>query len=219
MELKKFEEVIEKVFEDSKVRILDIVYELSDNKKFYKLVYSIHSLNISKTEEFEEILLHTKLIFKVNLSKTKLIDNYFYYLKDINCIYSKVEFQGIEDFNEKLNKLFKEKNFGEDILNLSELLSNAPTTRLNYNLNKLGVDNVFIYSFLYEPKYKTRPCGEVTFDFSINLKSSEINLSIKKIDQEYFFYYKYLNNSLTEIEQDLEELPYKISNHISKTLN
>lgn len=219
MKLNEFENTIEEVFKESKVRVLDNVYELSKNGEFYKLVYSIHSLNISKTEKLDEVLLHTKFTFKVNLSKTKLTDNYFYYLKDINCNYSKVDFRDSSDLSEKLKKILHERNFGKDILNLSQFISKAPTTTLNYNISSLGIDNVFIYGVLYEPKYKIRPCDEMTFDFTIKLEFSKISLSIKKVESEYFFYYNYLGESFTKIEPDLEVLPYKISTHISNVLN
>ena len=92
IKISEIEEVFRDTFEEEKglVNTVETVYEMSDKEDFLKLVISIHGLTTEDTS-----IIHTKFIFKTDLEKRNIIDNYFIYLYDINCIYHKIEFSTI----------------------------------------------------------------------------------------------------------------------------
>jgi hypothetical protein len=96
--IKEIEEVFKQVFKDEegKVSSIDTVYELSESEEYYKLVISIHNLSIEDT-----LIIHTKFIFKTDLGKSKIVDNSFIYLYDINCNYHKQNFSNVIDLKIK----------------------------------------------------------------------------------------------------------------------
>ena len=71
--VKEVEEIFKEIFqeEDGKVSSVDVVYEMSKNEKFYKLVISIHGISI---EETLIILNHNKN--NVKLTDAKLYEIY-----------------------------------------------------------------------------------------------------------------------------------------------
>lgn len=214
MLIKELDQIIKEVFDESLVTTIDTVYELSEDEDYYKLVISLHGLDIEDT-----IIIHTKFIFKTDTEKTKLIDNSFTYLFDINCIYHLVNFNDVEDMKEKLQNIIHSNDFGKDIKNISEFLS-SPTTQLNDILSDKKVENISVYEVKYNPKYKIIPCSLITFDFDININNIyTIKLSIRKEEKEnYKFVYKIYDDVLEESYEDLKSLSFNISNSIIKVM-
>ena len=128
MLLKDLNNIIKDTFEETLVTTVNTVYEMSDDKKFYKLVISLHGIDSEDT-----IILHTKFIFKTNLEKTETIADSFIYLYDINCIYKSVEYKNKEDLSDKLLDIVYSNKFGKDIKAISNFLSD-PMTELNSEL-------------------------------------------------------------------------------------
>lgn len=214
--LKQIDSGFRSVFDNSKLQSIDSVYELSKDEKYYKLVFSIHSLDVEIEDQKNTIILHTKFIFRANLSKSMIIENSFWYLKDINCKYVKVDFNSSSDLVYKLEGIVNENNFGEDIKILSSFIAEAPSSSINDFLHKNYTDQFSVTNVMYNPTLKMVPCKNTTFDFDLNINNGEffIKLSIKKRSEIYKFFY-YVNNEIEEVESEyLGPLPQIIGSHL-----
>lgn len=217
LDLKQIDSAFRTLLADAKVQLMDSVYELSDDKKFYKLVFSIHSLDVEKDDNFNTTILHTKFIFRVDLNKKQLIENSFWYLKDINCIYSKVEFSDYVGFVEPIEEIISEENFGEDIKSLSYFMANAPASSINDFFVKSKTTLFTVTGVDYNPSFKMTPCEDVTFDFDIDINTGEyeITLSLKKNEDGGFTFYYHILDSIEEFETaDIEQLAQTIGDHL-----
>jgi len=221
--ISEIEQTIDELFskEDGKVSSVESVYELSKNEDFYKLVISLQNLMTENT-----ILIHTKFIFKCVLEKKHIIDESFIYLYDINCVYNRVEFKNIVDLKKKLEDIIDSNDFGEDLQILSDFIE-APAMFLNYYMKRAKITEYSIYDVTYNPKFKTMPCEEVTFDFEININNNyDIDLSISKKEKEkeestdiYIFQFKFLEE-YTNVESDsLRNIHYTIGSNLAKMLD
>jgi len=221
--ISEIEQTIDELFskEDGKVSSVESVYELSKNEDFYKLVISLQNLMTENT-----ILIHTKFIFKCDLEKKHIIDESFIYLYDINCVYNRVEFKNIVDLKKKLEDIIDSNDFGEDLQILSDFIE-APAMFLNYYMKRAKITEYSIYDVTYNPKFKTMPCEEVTFDFEININNNyDVDLSISKKEKEkdestdiYIFQFKFLEE-YTNVESDsLRNIHYTIGSNLAKMLD
>lgn len=219
----EIEKVFKEVFEseDGLVSSVDSVYELSNDKKFYKLVISIHGLATK-----DQSIIHTKFIFKSDLDKKYLIDDSFNYLYDINCVYHKIEFSNITDLKTKIMDIIQSDNFGDDIKILSDFIE-APAVFLNYYMKKNGITDYSVFDVEYEPKFKTTPCDKTTFDFKFNINDNyNMELSIHKVDREvvedndvYKFQFKFMDDIDTFESDTIKNLHSFIGEHIAKVLD
>ena len=116
----------------------------------------------------DTLIIHTKFIFKTDLEKQNIIDESFIYLYDINCVYHKVDFNNVIDLKKKIEDVIESADFGEDIKILSDFIE-APAMFLNYYMKRAKITDYSIFDVIYDPKFKTQPCGETTFDFDINI--------------------------------------------------
>lgn len=213
--LKQVDTILKNVFGDTRVQLLDSVYEKSKDGNFYKLVFSVHSLDAEIDDDTNIIIAHTKFIFRTNVEKTKLIEKSFWYLKDINCVYSKVDFESSEDLTEQLQRIINEKSFGHNLKSISNFISEAPSSSINDFLSKSNVESFSVTSVVYNPVLKMTPCKDITFDFDIELDNGEhvIKLSIKK--EESFSFYYYINDKVEKIDSDeIDQLPQLIGDHL-----
>lgn len=216
LSLKQVDTSLKTVFDDTRVQLLETVYEMSDDEKFYKLVFSVHSLDVEINDNTNTIIAHTKFIFRTNIEKTELIESSFWYLKDINCVYAKVDFDGDEQLIEQLQRIINENSFGDNINNISKFISEAPSSSINDFLSQSKVDDFSITNVLYNPKLKMAPCKDTTFDFELDINNGEhtIKLSIKKEDEDFVFYY-YVNDIVEELKSStVEQLPQLIGDHL-----
>lgn len=197
--LKQIDDTIREIFTDKLVKSVSTVYEKSDN--FYKLIISIHGLELDDT-----IIIHTKLIFPTNLEKTGLINNKFSYLKNLGCGYKYVEFEedNIEDLKEKIMDILNSNDFDEELRDLSEFLSNSPDSRINQYLYQKGVEKISVHEVKYNPKFKINPCGDTTYDFDLNIDNNyEVGVSIKRKEpftDKSIFGISFKLNDITTIE-------------------
>jgi hypothetical protein len=207
--------------EDGKVSSVETVYELSKNKDFYKLVISIHGISIEDT-----LIIHTKFIFKTDLDKKNIIEDSFIYLYDINCVYNKVEFKNSIDLKTKIDDIINSNDFGQDIQILSDFIE-APGMFLNYYMRRSKITDYSIFDVEYEPKFKTVPCEDITFDFKINVNDNyEIDLSISKKERDedkdydtYVFQFKFLDEYSTVENDTLKNIHFTIGSNIAKILD
>lgn len=220
---KDLETTFKEIFEAERglVQSIETVFELSGDKSFYKLVISIHGLSIEDT-----LIIHTKFIFKTNLEKNKLIENSFIYLYDINCEYHKVDFRNIIDLRKKIEDIIESNEFGTDLQILSDFIE-APSMFLNYYLKRARITNYSIYDVKYDPKFKTLPCSQITFDFKINVNNAyDISVSIQKKEKEevddivrYKFRFQFLDKIFNRETDTLTNIHFFIGSNIAKTLD
>jgi hypothetical protein len=223
IKISEIEVLFKKIFEEEegKVSSVETLYEMSDNEEFYKLVISIHGLSMNET-----LIIHTKFIFKTDLNKKYLTDDSFIYLYDINCVYHKVDFTNTIDLKNKIEGIIESNNFGMDIQILSDFIE-APSMFLNYYMKRAKITDYSIFDVAYDPKFKTVPCNQVTFDFDINVNNNyTINLSIKKIDRKdeedydkYKFHFAFLDSHETTETESLKNIHYFIGSSIAKILD
>lgn len=221
--INEIEQTFKDIFqdEDGKVSSVDTVYEQSKNKDFYKLVISIHGISIEET-----LIIHTKFIFKVDLEKKNVIDNSFIYLYDINCVYDKIDFKNEIDLKTKISDIINSNDFGQDIQILSDFIE-APGMFLNYYMRRSKITDYSIFDVEYEPKFKTVPCENITFDFKINVNDNyKIDLSISKKEKDedrdydtYIFQFKFLDEFTTVESDTLKNIHFTIGSNIAKILD
>jgi hypothetical protein len=223
IKISEVEQVFKDVFQDEegKVSSVETIYELSKNEDFYKLVISIHGISVEDT-----LIIHTKFIFKTDLEKKNVIDNSFIYLYDINCVYNKIEFKNSIDLKTKIDDIISSNDFGQDIQILSDFIE-APAMFLNYYMKRSKITDYSIFDVEYDPKFKTVPCEEITFDFDINVNDNyQIDLSISKKEQEedsdhdtYVFQFKFLDEYTTIENDTLTNIHFTIGSNIAKMLD
>lgn len=221
--ISEIEQTFKDIFqdEDGKVSSVDTVYEQSKNKDFYKLVISIHGISIEDT-----LIIHTKFIFKVDLEKKNVIDNSFIYLYDINCVYDKIDFKNEIDLKTKISDIIISNDFGQDIQILSDFIE-APGMFLNYYMRRSKITDYSIFDVEYEPKFKTVPCENITFDFKINVNDNyKMDLSISKKEKDddrdydtYIFQFKFLDEYTTVESDTLKNIHFTIGSNIAKILD
>jgi hypothetical protein len=223
VKISEIEQVFKDIFQDEegKVSSVDTVYELSKNEDFYKLVISIHGISIEDT-----LIIHTKFIFKTDLEKKNLFENSFIYLYDINCVYNRVEFKNSIELKNKIDDIINSNDFGQDIQILSDFIE-APAMFLNYYMKRSKITDYSVFDVEYEPKFKTVPCEDMTFDFKINVNDNyELDLSISKKEEEedsdhdtYVFQFKFLDEYTTVESDTLKNIHFTIGSNIAKILD
>jgi len=193
---------INKSFDSTKVLSVDTVYEKIENSTDLKLVIFLNRVLYNDIN-----IIYTKLIFIVDGSKYQLNKNYFTYLYDINCEYVRVDFEDLDDFKSKIQKIFKENKFGENIKILSKFIK-SPAVLVNEWLSENDVTDISVTGFKYEPKIKIMPCKSLFFSFGINLSTEQsIELEISKDrDKFYLFKFKILDNYVTVEQENLNNL-------------
>jgi len=223
IKISEVEQVFKEVFDEEEglVTSVESIYESSKDGDFYKLVISIQGLT---TEDV--VIIHTKFIFKTDLDKRNIIEDSFIYLYDINCVYHKVEFGNVIDMRSKIEDTIESNNFGEDIQILSDFIE-APAMFLNYYMRRAKITDYSIFDVEYQPKFKTQPCDNTTFDFKININNNyDMELSIRKVDRDVedeLDTYKYQFRFMDEIEtietDTLKNMHYFIGDNIAKILD
>lgn len=223
MRISEVESIFRDIFseEEGVVRSVETVYETPEEGDFLKLVISIHGL---VTED--ATIIHTKFIFKTDLDKRNIIEDSFIYLYDINCVYHKIEFKNVIDMEEKVQDIIQSKDFGEDLQILSDFIE-APAMFLNYYMRRHKITDYSIFDVEYQPKFKTTPCDETTFDFKININNQyDMELSIQKIDRTedeeidtYKFQFRFMDEIETHETDTLSNVHFFIGSNIAKLLD
>ena len=160
------------------------------------------------------------------MEKKNVIDNSFIYLYDINCVYNKIEFKNSIDLKTKIDDIISSNDFGQDIQILSDFIE-APAMFLNYYMKRSKITDYSIFDVEYDPKFKTVPCEEITFDFDINVNDNyEMNLSISKKEMgkdedhdTYVFQFKFLDEYTTIENDTLTNIHFTIGSNIAKMLD
>ena len=112
-----------------------------------------------------------------------------------------------------------------DLQILSDFIE-SPAMFLNYYLKRSKITDYSVFNVKYEPKFKTTPCDQVTFDFDINVNNSyNIFLSIRKIDRKededydtYKFKFTFLDEHETVETDTLKNVHFFIGSNIARIL-
>lgn len=219
MLISDLEQIIEETFnqEEGVVKSVDTVYESFNDG--YKLVISIHGLMVEDTS-----VIHTKFIFKVDKEKRNVIENYFHYLYDVNCVYHKINFGSSTELKNKIIEILRDNNFGEDILILSDFI-NASAIFLNHYMRLSNITDYSIFDVEYEPKFKITKCENTTFNFKININDNYfMELSIKKLEDEknptiYRLKFDFMEESDIVETDTLSNIHFTIGSNIARILD
>ena len=173
--LAEVEKIIKNVFDEAKVSSVKSLYDVDDENGKTKLIISMNNLFYEQNN-----ILYTKFIFNVDNEHTKLTDNSFTYMYDINCKFKRVKFDSITSLQEKLNTILSQNKFGSDIKKISNA-NISLATDVNEWLGKNGVSNSSVYSIKYQPLVDNIPCESLFFKFEINIDDTRIiTLNVKK---------------------------------------
>jgi len=210
--IEEVEGVIKNVLGDSDILNTESVYEhISGQENKQKLV-----IFFNKIFGDHDSILYTKLIFIVDIDKVNLVDNTMLYLFDINCQYNNVEFDDLDELEEKLDSIINKNKFGPNIKILSEFIE-KPTFLINDWLKENNINNFSISSIKYNPKIHIIPCKSLFFSFIINANNQEIELNITKDDK--FIYSFMLNNETITVEKnDLRTLVETIGDTLKNNI-
>lgn len=223
IKISEIEKAFKDIFDEEEgvVASVDTLYEHPEEGDFLKLIITIQGLSTEDT-----VIVHTKFIFKTDVNKREIIENSFIYLYDINCVYHKIEFTSIMDMCKKIEDIIESRNFGEDILIISDFIE-APSMFLNHYMRRARITEYSIFDVEYTPKFKHVPCNKTTFDFKININNNyNIDLSIRKIEKNdemeidmYKFQFKFMDEIITSETDTIKNIHYFIGSNIAKILD
>jgi hypothetical protein len=163
--------------------------------------------------------LHTKFVFNVDNKKSKLTDNFIFYLYDLNCNFKRIDFNDITDLETKINDLLNKRRFGKDLKKISDV-SISLATLTNTWLRKNDLNEISVLSINFQPIVEHIPCEALSFNYDISLNDNRIiKLNLKKIaDNNFKLSFKENDwNSESEIS-DLSLFPESIGEMIKKYL-
>lgn len=224
IKISEVEQVFKDIFDEENglVKSIETIYETpTSGDDFLKLVISLHGLSLDDVS-----IIHTKFIFKVDSDKRNLESDSFIYLYNINCNYHRVDFDNVFDLKKKIEDIIESNDFGKDMQILSDFIE-APSMFLNYYMRRSEITEYSIFDVIYEPKFKTTPCGETTFDFEININNNyKMSLSIRKEEateegekDSYKFQFKFMDEIKTYQTDILQNIHFFIGSNIAKILD
>ena len=202
---------IKSIFDTTKVLSVDTIYEKISNSDELRLVISINKIL------YDDInIIYTKFIFTTDNMKSKLTKNYFTYLHDINCEYIRIDFSNLDDFENKIKSIFKEKKFGENIKILSDFIK-SPATLINKWFENNEISDISIIN-IDEPKISIMPCKLLYFNFKLSLSNNQnVDLTItKNNDAEYNFKFEVFKKTYEDNKSDLNTLVETIGENLKK---
>jgi len=203
---------IKQIFDSTKVLSVESVYEKTSTNDL-RLVISMNKILYDNIN-----IIYTKLIFVTDQNKTNITKNYFTYLYDINCEYVRIEFSDLEDFSNKILKIFKENKFGENIKILSKFIK-SPSTLINTWFDENDITNLSVIN-VNDEKIAIKPCELLSFEFNIELNINQtVELTISKEgDKEYIYKFKSFNNIYEDKRPNLNDLVKTIASNLKNKI-
>jgi hypothetical protein len=95
-------------------------------------------------------------------------------------------------------------------------------------MRRAKITDYSIFDVKYEPKFKTTPCDEVTFDFEIDVNNNyKISVSIYKIDKKtdddesdtYRYQFEFMGEFETIETDTLRNIHFTIGSNIARILD
>lgn len=208
----ELQEKIKTIFEDTHLHRFKAVIE--KDKNGWNWILNFHKLTNDTT-----LIIHTRFIFKLDENKENLRSLEFLYLYDLNCKYKLLKFANLDELESKINRIFTENKFGENILSLSELMVSPEQTINNYFFEN-KIEGYSVYEFDYHPEFVVIPCQKLSMDFKFNINNkSDITLDLRKDNDEKFkLTFKYLDKPTTIELDDLSSLVKTIGLYIERSV-
>ncbi len=208
----ELQERIKIIFEDTHLYRFKAVIE--KDKNGWNWILNFHKLTNDTT-----LIIHTRFIFKLDENKENLRSLEFLYLYDLNCKYRLLKFANLDELESKINRIFSENKFGENILALSELMVSPEQTINNYFFEN-KIEGYSVYEFDYHPEFVVIPCQKLSMDFKFNVNNkSDIILDLRKENDEKFkLTFKYLDKPTTVELDDLSSLVKTIGLYIERNV-
>ena len=159
------QERIKLIFMDVRVKSYKDILEKDGNG--YNWIIDFEDLRTDN-----ELIVHTKFIFKLDSSQVYLRKLEFLYLKDINCLYKILKFDSLGDLENIIKNIINKDMFGKNLLAMSDLLVDTENKINNYLYSK-GIDDKSVFLFEYLPTKTILPCQDLEFNFKINLNNDK----------------------------------------------
>ena len=173
------QERIKLIFSDDKVRMFKDILEKDVNGWNW-------ILNFDDLRTEQALIVHTKMIFKLDSTKEFLRKTDFLYLKDLNCLYKVIKFDSLGDLENSIKLILNDNLFGKNLLAISELLI-EPEININKYFYDKVIQNYSIFSFVYTPVKVIIPCQKLEFNFKFNVNNTQdVEMKIKKVGKEKF---------------------------------
>lgn len=203
------QERIKMIFSSAKVRTFSDVLEKDING--WNWVLDFEDLRTDNA-----LIVHTKFIFKLDKTQTYLRKCNFLYLKDINCLYSIVKFDGLGGLENTINSILNKDMFGKNLMAISNFLI-EPEVSINKYFYDKNIENVSIFSFEYTPIKTMVACQDLEFNFKFNLNNTQdIDMQIKKLGKENFKYvFTYSNKKWITEQKQLDDIISVIGKFVS----
>lgn len=201
------QEKIKFIFSTSQVKHFDD--KIDDDVNGYNWILSFQELRNEMT-----IILHTKLIFKIDKDKKYLRKNEFLYLYDLNCKYRIVKFDSLTDLENIIFRIMRDNTFSDDMVSLSEFLI-EPEIIINEYFRKEEIDGITIFELRYIPS-NLMNCNDMELLFKGNINNStDFNLTIKK-DKDFIITLTYEGSTYNKTIKDLSDLSNSIGSLFKK---
>lgn len=211
IKLDSLKNILKETFIDFEMMYYDEVFE--EDEKGYKYVIFLHKFYYNDKGN-----IYTKFIFYVDKDKNYLLKNNFKYLYDLNCVFRLVSFDDVTEVKSKILNTINNDDFSNNLKHLSKLIE-TPSTLINDWFSKNDVNDISVSSFKYAPKIIIIGCSSLSFDFEIKVDNIDINLNIKKEDEENFIlYFDVFDETHTIYISNMEDLITVIGNTIKEKI-
>ncbi len=186
---------IKNIFQNAKVRTFKDLLEKDSNG--WNWILNFEDLRTDKA-----LIVHTKIIFKLDDKQEYLRKLDFLYLKDINCLYKIVQFKTLDNLEATINNILDKNMFGNNLMSLSSFLI-EPEVNINQYLFKNKIEGYSIFSFVYTPVKSIVPCQDLEFNFKFNVNNTQdVEMKITKESKNKFKIIFSYSNEKWETEQD-----------------
>ncbi len=173
------QKTIELIFQGAKLRTFKDVLEKDGNGWNW-------ILNFEDLRTDTALIVHTKMIFKLDDSKQYLRKLNFLYLKDINCLYKIVQFSSLGGLETTIKNILNKDMFGKNLMAISDFLI-EPEQNINKYFYENKKEGVSIFSFIYTPIKAIVACQNLEFNFKFNINNTQdVEMQIKKVSKEKF---------------------------------
>ena len=208
----ELQERIKLIFTNAKVKSFKDVLEKDSNGWNW-------ILNFEDLRTETALIVHTKMIFKLDDTQEYLRKLDFLYLKDINCLYKIIKFESLGDLENIIFDIINQDMFGKNLMALSDFLI-EPEFNINQYFYKNKIENVSVFTFEYLPKKTIIPCQDLEFNFKFNINNTQdVHLRIKKINKEkYKLIFTYSGKSWFTEQEELTNLNDVVGKFIAEEL-
>ncbi len=204
---------VKMIFDGAKVRVFNDVLEKDANGWNW-------ILNFEDLRTDTALIIHTKLIFKLDDKKEFVRKNDFLYLKDINCIYKIIKFDSLGDLEATIKDILNQSMFGKNLMAISEFLI-EPERNINQYFYNNKIEGVSIFMFDYTPVKTIVACQDLELNFKFNINNTQdVKMKIKKVGKEKFkIIFEYSGDSWYIEQEELNNLVEVISKFVKEKLN